>query len=79
MLNKEGSASNPFTKEEMNAIMRFGAEDLFAEGGDERAEQNLDGMDLDEVRQAYFGEVIPPADAGLGEGWFMLGFCVPAY
>jgi hypothetical protein len=50
VLNKEGSATNPFTKEEMSAIMKFGAEDLFAEGGDELAERNLDGMDLDEVQ-----------------------------
>lgn len=50
MLNKEPAGSNaPFNKEEMNAIMKFGAEDLFAEGGDEKASKTLDEMDLDAV------------------------------
>ncbi len=40
--------SVPFDKEELNAILKFGAEELFREG-DKEGDQALQEMDIDDI------------------------------
>jgi hypothetical protein len=39
----------PFDKDEMNSILKFGAEKLFSEEEDKKATKNLEELDIDEV------------------------------
>ena len=38
------STANPFNKEELNAILKFGAEELFKEGDDEETDVDIDDI-----------------------------------
>ncbi|CAB4038854.1 chromodomain-helicase-DNA-binding 1-like isoform X1, partial [Paramuricea clavata] len=46
--NTAPSANTPFNKDELSAILKFGAEDLFKEGDGER-DKELQEMDIDEI------------------------------
>ncbi|XP_063932327.1 chromodomain-helicase-DNA-binding protein 1-like isoform X2 [Zophobas morio] len=41
----------PFDKDEMNSILKFGAEKLFSEEEDKKATKNLEELDIDEILQ----------------------------
>ena len=41
--------STPFDKEELTAVLKFGAEELFKESKDEQGDQELQEMDIDEI------------------------------
>ena len=43
------SRSNPFDKEELTAVLKFGAEELFKENKDEHGDKELQEMDIDEI------------------------------
>merc|ERR1712193_95198 len=43
-------ASNPFNKEELSSILKFGAAELFKDNDDE-SDQKLEAMDIDEILQ----------------------------
>jgi chromodomain-helicase-DNA-binding protein 1 len=43
------NSSTPFSKEELVAILKFGAEELFKEGGDGEQDRKAQEMDIDEI------------------------------
>ena len=42
VLDKGNKSANPFNKDELNAILKFGAEELFKEDENEEEEQAMD-------------------------------------
>jgi chromodomain-helicase-DNA-binding protein 1 len=77
MMSKPISSSNPFTKEELSAILRFGAMNMFKENENR---PKLDDMDLDDIlARAEHHETATDQSAADGGEEFLKQFQVTDY
>ncbi|XP_052310616.1 protein CHROMATIN REMODELING 5 isoform X2 [Populus trichocarpa] len=68
---KEAKKGSYFDKNELSAILRFGAEELFKEDNDEESKKRLLSMDIDEILER--AEKVEEKEAGGEDGNELLG------
>lgn len=67
-----GQKSNNFSKEELSAILKFGAQNMFKSDNEDGQQKKLDEMDLDDIlshAEAHETEVDPTGSSMGGEGF----------